>query len=213
MSEKMSLTRALTKLKNMQLKVDQEISSALFVGLSKNGKPTNPGFASLEAQAARIVGDYQSIEDQLSNIAKLKSAIEKANNDTTVRIVDKTYTINEALFLKKLVGYRQRQVVAMRHQLANASKQVLQSEERATAESQSALNMMFGSEKTRAQTAESSALQEAAKKTILELHQIVLHNPLDLESKIKSLQQEVDNILQEIDFALSEVNAKTEIVF
>jgi hypothetical protein len=80
-TETISLTRALAEVKTLEDRIQKAIVSAKFVDVVQGVQqtPVDRAFRSKEELAARIQGDFQSIEALAARRAAIKAAITKAN--------------------------------------------------------------------------------------------------------------------------------------
>ena len=215
MAEKISLTRALVEVKNLNDRIARAVQGALFVTLKKGRTETRPimgQFKDVAESENRIKADIQSVEDLIARRQKIKSLIAKANVENKVTINGQQMSIAEAIDMKVIVGYKQLIIDVARRQLTTAANNVEQNRSRMEADVQASIERLLGADaKTKAGVEQNSALIESTKKAILDMHDLSLIDPLDIKKKIDNLTVEVGNITSEIDFVLSEANAKIEI--
>ena len=95
----MTITRALSSLKNLDKKIEKLIGSAVFV--SVRGELRQPDNDSL-----RAVELLQQIQDLQTHRDKLKSAIVISNANTRVKIAKETMTVAEAIERKKSIKHK-----------------------------------------------------------------------------------------------------------
>lgn len=211
---KISLTRALSELKSLDLAITSKISGAMFVSTSKgqSKKPTNPAFQDEQAIESRIKSDRQSITDLIARRSKIRSAVQNANISTLFMFKGKQMSISEAIDYKKVIDFNILLVTQMRHQLNSVTREINTSRSKVDEDIAASINRILGSEsKTKAAIENNADLIKSASTAIENQHLVNIVDPLNLQLEITKLSDEIENTKVELDFTLSEINAKTEI--
>lgn len=204
--EKISLTRALKEVKDIDQRIENQINSLSLVDfkLNKYGdKALRSGLTEAEFTKNAKSG-YDSVTGLLARKQKLREAIAKANNETKVKVGEKEYSITGVLQAKASLELRNKLLTRL-----NAFRTVMVKEQE-TNKAQLDVNVnnllqsTYG--KDRKPTGEEHDL--IAKPYI---HQNELHviDPLNVTEKAIALEAEITKFLQDVDIALSEVNALT----
>ena len=124
---KYSITRALTELKLLKNRVNKELynSSDAFIAV-KHGKKLRAPYTSYQKEDFEKVAKahYQSICDLIKRIEEIKSAINKSNFETKVKIGSKEMTVLEALIEKENIIFKKGLLETMKKQLMNAKRDV-----------------------------------------------------------------------------------------
>jgi hypothetical protein len=206
---KMSITRALVELKNLNDRIVRAVSEGKYVAVSvgSNLHQKVPGFVSPEAATAAITGSFDKVEQLISNRQKIKSAIVLSNARTTVELVGKSMTVAEAIEMKSTLDFRKDYMLALRQQLHTANQQVEKQNTALEATIDSLLTTLYGSEKAKISADDAANVSKPQR----DQKQATLFDPVSIAKKMEVLQAEIDVLTSEVDFVLSESNAKTEI--
>lgn len=198
---KISLTRALAQVKLIESKLGK-----VFAGFDVEigGKLKYfPNFT-VEEFNKEVKASIDSFEDLFNNRLKIKSAIAKANIETTTEINGKVYSIIELIDLKNSSQYKKNILTNLINNYNKCRNDVAYQEKKIEAEVSKQVEMA-NSNKTQISKDLTTTLTETYTK--MWAGKIV---GLDI-TKIEKEKEELDNLLGEIDMLLSELNSKTEI--
>lgn len=95
-----SIARALTRLKHIEQKFEDNINQTILFAVAKGGKCINTGQAK-EVFEVEASGKLQGIKDQVSAGVKARLAIAEANMNTKITVAGIEMTIAEALIFKQ----------------------------------------------------------------------------------------------------------------
>lgn len=196
--EKISITRALTELKLLSKRITKAINDGKFISYSINGKNAINTFKPSE--------EKQSIEALISRRATLKSAIMKSNATTKVTIGSKEMLVIDAIEMKETIKYKQAFLQQLKSQQQNIRYTIQSTNENVQARLDKLLEANFGKE-SKTKSDEMGAIA----KPFLERNEAKLEDPLNLDSLIESLSQEILEFTSNVDYVLSESNALTQI--
>jgi len=196
----MSITQGLAELKLLDKRLVKGLVNVDWLHISTKTKRVNE-----EEVKKTASSEYQSYMALVKRRDTIKRAIVLSNASTSVRIGTKwSGTVAEAIEHKSSLSYKKKLLERMKD---NVRVTELEFKE-ATSDIESRLDRLLSSElgkdvKTNPDTinALTSSFQENNK--------VVLVDPLDLKSKIKELEEEIDAFETNVDWVLSETNGKT----
>lgn len=208
---KMSITRALVELKNLDSKIKQAIQGVHFVGVT-TGKDNNQkvlipsGYDTKTAQQL-IQGNFDKVNQLISNRQKIKSAVVKSNALTEVHLAGKTLTVAEVIETKTSLPYKEIFLSTLIQQTNVANSNITAINTKLNEDIDRALQVVYGNDKGKVQSEMYEQVAEPQRKQ----KEAAIFDPAKVDQKIKSLQEEIQTIKSELDFVLAEINAKTEI--
>lgn len=207
-TETISLTRALAEVKTLEDRIQKAILGAKFIDVVQGSAetPVDRAFRSKEELAARIKGDFQSIEALAARRAAMKAAITKANVVTHVMVGERTLTIADAVALKQALFIHQMLLEAMKQSQLQGTRQV---ELLAKQLDEKIERLVQNSFQNVSKVSEEQF--QSVRKPQAEAFEPKLLDPLSLNDKIQALESQLDEIQLNLDFALSEVNARTDV--
>ena len=196
--EKISITRALAELKLLDKRITKAINEANFISYSINGKNAINTFKPAE--------EKQSIEALITRRASLKAAIMKSNATTKVTIGGVEMLVIDAIEMKETIKYKQTFLEQLKSQYQNIRYTISSTNENVNARLDKLLEANFGKD-GKAKSEE----MEAISKPFLERNEAKLEDPLNLETLIETLSEEILAFTSNVDYVLSESNALTQI--
>lgn len=205
--EKMTVHKALCELKVIDARITKQISSCAFVTVNKHNNTKISGVPIAEV-CEQMKSAYQAAVDLIARRDAIKRAVVKSNATTTVIIDGVTYTVAEAIEMKKHgMDHVQRLMQKLASDLNLAKR---------TADTENALLERRGDEYIRNMynTTDMKNLATEAveqRKKFIESITVELVDPLHAAEKIASLEATYHNFMVEVDAALSTSNAVTEI--
>lgn len=201
---KMTLTRALSKLKVLEKRITDARSNQFFahkVGPKLAGTPLDEAAFARAAQS-----DWDELSSLIDSRLQIKRAIVKANADTNVVINGETMTIATAvdrkLFYPQVLTTLQN-VITQYHAL---SKNVEKHNQGVTERLDKLLESLVGKDKKT-----SDGEMVATSKPFLDANQATIVDPYGVYAKAQKEIEKIVAFLNEVDYTLSEANAKTEI--
>lgn len=208
---KMSITRALVELKNLDSKIRQAIQGVHFIGVT-TGKDNNkkvfiPHGNDVASAQQLIQGNFDKATQLISNRQKIKAAVVKSNAVTEVKLAGKLLTVAEAIETKTSLPYKELLLTTLVQQANSANAHVSNINNKMNEDIDKALQVVYGNEKGKVQSEMYEQVAEPQRKQ----KEGAILDPAKIDLKIKSLQDEIQTIKSELDFVLAESNAKTEI--
>lgn len=208
---KMSITRALVELKNLDNKIKQAIQGVHFIGVT-TGKDNNkkvfiPSGNDVASAQQLIQGNFDKATQLIANRQKIKAAVVKSNAVTEVKLAGKLLTVAEAIETKTSLPYKELLLTTLVQQANSANAHVTNINNKMNEDIDKALQVVYGNEKGKVQSEMYEQVAEPQRKQ----KEGAILDPAKIDLKIKSLQEEIQTIKSELDFVLAEINAKTEI--
>ena len=204
--ETMSIHRGLAELKLIDEKITKKIEDLNPTGTKQKDKLIN-GHLSDEEFKEKAESSLQSIEDLIERKSKIKSAIVKANGETTVEVAGKSMTVADAITAKTSMAHKK----ALANTIKASLETSLATQEQNTTEVDSHVQQIllatFGKENVKAGDKD----VEAVRKPYLEANEHHLVDPLKAGDKVDAMVQEIDEFEADVDATLSEINAITQI--
>jgi hypothetical protein len=200
MSQQMSITQALPELKLLEKRIDKVMSSIDdWCKVSHNGAPLDKEKHKKETEA-----QLQSFQDLVKRRDTIKRAIILSNANTKVKIGSFEGSVAEAIEYKLSIRFKRTLLESMKSCLQSKREEY----ERMKAQVDSRLERLLQSElgkdvKTNPETI--SALTNSFRDN----NKVDLVDPLDLATKIQSLEEELDAFETNVDWVLSQANATT----
>lgn len=195
MSNKISITRALTELKTLDKRIQKAIDSGSFV--SYQGQFYKPDEQTRSAQA-----NFQSITDLLERRKKIKSSIVMCNAVTKVTICGKEMTVAEAIETKSSIKHLENLLNRLKAQFAQANKTVEQLNDKVRRDLEGKTKMTNEKDEGKIDLVEFST-------TYMDMHGVKLYDPIKISSKIEEIETYVTGFKSEVDFVLTEKNSTT----
>lgn len=198
MKIKMSLHRIISEIKAVEAKL-QAIPHTQYVSTLVGNDADKVLLLKASSQSA-----YDKAVSQMTNLAALKAARNKANSTTLVTIGGKQMTIDEALGIKASVPFRQNLINTVQHQFVAAQTQVDRVQAVIDQKVATQLSTMFSGTKKATQE-EIDVVRNSAER---DQKAIVVH-AAGLKECVEALKNELEAFVTEVDYVLSEANATT----
>lgn len=199
MSDSISVTRALVKLKTLNERITNLTSKSSFIGLKKNNKNSKDIKIDVE--------NFQAIADLLNHRDDLRKKIIECNHNTKVKVCGKEYSVAEAIAMKNDIELRQKFL----NELKNQNMKIQREYEFHNEEVQRKLDNLLETSFSR-DVKQNADTMENVIKTYRKSNEAEIVDPLKLSDHIDRMEDEINGFLKEIDFVLSESNATTHIV-
>lgn len=208
--EKLTIHRVLSELKTIDDRISNEITSLKPLTVKR-------GISSLVSNGGRLPvtedefisnakSTYQSVNDLIKRRFRLRSALIKANGNTSVKICDNEYTISEAIEMKKIMEYKKQLLERLTYESNSANKAFEAISAQVDSDFERLLTPQISSLTNKSDI---SKVREEFKQTFYNQNNVKLVDPLGVTAEINKLKSDVDRFLMEVDSALSEVNATT----
>lgn len=208
---KMSITRALVELKNLDKKITQATTGVNFVGITvgkdNNKKVHYPQGYDVKSCTEVIQGNFDKVTKLIKNRQQIKSAVVQSNATTNVMLAGKTMTVAEAIETKTSLPYKEQLLNVLIQQVNTANGHIAALNNKLNEDIDKALSVVYGNEKGKVEAEMYEQVAEPQRKQ----KEAALLDPCKIDQKIKVLQDEIQTIKSELDFILAESNAKTEI--
>lgn len=200
-----SVTRALTMLKNLSSRTQEQIRSGTFVSVHGESRPpTGPVLRSAET--------FQSILDRDRLQRNLRSAIIQSNAATKITLCGRSVTVAEAIEEKKSIETKRLLSNTLKAQLGEATYKAEQHNQQLRDKLERDAARIFPTVTASGEASTAATLDlEGLQKSYLKLNALEVYDPLDLAAKIKELNEYIEKFDDEVDMLLSEKNATTMI--
>ena len=209
MTNRISLTRALTEVKTLEDRINKAIQAGDFLGVvvGKNEVPTNRGIKNRKDLEDGITAQFQALDAMIARRKAIKAAITRANNTVRVTVGNVEMTIADAVDLKQSLWVKEKLLNQLVSNVAVKAREVETLTRELDAKIERLVTQLYGGDNKKADADQT----EQVKKAQYEQYGPALVDPVNLMQKINALKTEIDEIKLNLDFSLSEVNAKTEI--
>lgn len=208
MSNKITITRALTELKTLDGRINTEVAqlSVLDVSQKKFGDKalrTNTTIQDFNDQAKSRM---QKIEDLMKRKDNLKKAILKSNAEKTVEIGGQSMTVAEAIEKKRSIYLKQNLLGTLKKQFVAKNNEVQRNRQQLEHQLENMLSQNLGKDKKT-----NSGDYDNIAKPFIEANELRLVDPLNVKNQIDSLEEEISTFNADVDIVLSESNSQTTI--
>lgn len=203
MKNQITIHRALSQLKTIEGRVSDLLNQQTFIDTYQGDGRKIKGIAK-EDKIASIQSGYDSIIDLLSLQDRIKSQIALSNATKQVIVAGETMTVAEAISRKHTSALKYAFLETLQRQFRQAQSVVNKGNEKAIEiANKSIVDTFASSEKL------STEEVENYRKAVMKANEFNMLDPLNLERKIKTLQDSLDEFSEEVDAVLSESNATT----
>ncbi len=207
--EKFTICRGLTELKTLDDRIFKAIEGIEPSGYLKKGEKVN-GIYTKEDFEENAKAKLQSANDLIARRNAIKSAIVAANAVTQVTIGGKTYTIAEAINFKHEITYKKKMVEVLTRKHNAAKGKVLTANEDLSTKALEQTKAYLGRPNDANAKKTDADISEMYSNIYARL-ELSLVDPLNAESLIEKLKNEITSFETEVDAVLSEINAVTMI--
>lgn len=200
MATQMSVTQALPELKLLDKRIEKLLSTIYnWCKVSHNGSPVDK-----EKHKKETESQLQSFNDLVNRRNLIKRAIILSNAVTKVKIGNWEGTVAEAIEYKHSISTKREFLECMKTSLYGAKEEYEKMKGQVDGRLERLLQSELGKDvKTNPETI------HALTTTFRENNKVELVNPLDLASKITTLEEELDGFETNVDWVISESNGKT----
>jgi hypothetical protein len=201
MAQTMSITQALAELKLLDKRLNKALENVTWADVKTKSNPVDA-----EKFTRTVQADFQSFTDLSRRRDAIKRAVVTSNATTRVRIGSWQGTVAEAIEYKTSIFYKRRLLEVMKSQLYNAKEQFKYQQEAVDTRLEKLLHSELGKDvKTSPETI------TALTNTFRENNKVELLDPLDLGTRTRDLEEEIESFETNVDWVLSETNGKTQI--
>lgn len=204
---KMTIHRALAELKLIDARIEKAISQVTPTGLMQQGKPVNNHYAKEDFEKD-AKARFQSATDLIDRKNKIKSAIVRANGNTTVMIGDRVMTISDAINFKTVIEVKKRFISELSAKHNHVKAQFVRENEKVNITALDNAKIVIGREDDNRIKPTDDDVKNIVEPYV-KRNQIILVDPLKIEELLEKLQREIETFETEVDAVLSEINATT----
>lgn len=204
MTEQMNVHKALCELKLLSKRIDKETTAFNPVIANKVCNDKIKG-KSIEEWQNSVKAQYDSINTLINRRNAIKRQIALSNAKTIVKVMDKDYTVAEAIEMQKTgIELQENLYDVFSMRFAEANRDVIKGNQLAeTAATEFAKN--FGGKDTNITSEEI----DNVRKSYYDNHKFELLDPLKSAEEIEKLRTYIDKFKAEVDSALAVSNATT----
>jgi hypothetical protein len=199
-----SIHRALAELKLLDKRITKLINESPLFCLPKKKDEKWIGKDTLSEYNKKVEGNFDSINSLIARKEQIKSKIMYSNAITKVVVAGEEMTVAEAIERKNNIEYKKSLLNRLKKDLYVANNQIENESSKLPDKLESFLKATLGDNPSIKEV-------EAVSKMFMENNALILHDPINVENKIKILEKEIDEFLMEVDFVLSESNSVTKI--
>lgn len=202
--QNITITRALGELKLIKKRIQDKLGDFKSVDF-KQEKFKGQALLNkmpIEEFEKKAVGDYQSIEDLLSNYSKIKAAIGKKNSETIIDFMGNKISITGLLSMKETLPFRLELLKIMKEQKTLCEKEVAKSLEAL----ENSITKMYEANTGKDRRVSSEDYNQIAE-PLMKANKLTLVDPLNVAVKIQELDNSIKEFIKEIDVKLTEVNS------
>lgn len=208
MTETMTIHKALSELKVLDSRIQNEINRYHFVVPNKHSN-TKIGGVQISEYAAEIREAYQSIRTLINRRNAIKRAVTRSNASTFVKINGVEYTVAEAIDMKTMgVSYLSALRNTLESQYSNAKLNADKNNgDKLDQRTDEYIKSMY-------QGADMKNLSEEIKKVredFVTAQTVELVDPINAAKEIAAISGDIDAFMSEVDSALSVSNATTTV--
>ena len=204
-----TITRALSELKTLQKRYSSAVEDLKLAAVQQGEKLRAPYTSyKVEDFKDQAKESLQGADALYARIIAIKTAIDKSNSVTTIKIGQEELTIQEALVRKKYIDLKREKLIKLKDEIRAARNEY----DKADRENNDLIERMVsrdgGSGTTDAQKA---SIRIEAESFVKNTKSLTLIDPLGLDKLVKDLENEIEEFESNIDYALSESNSTTNI--
>lgn len=194
-----TVTRALSELNTIKKRLAKLTQNTTFLSTKVAGRAWRDHVHETKA-------NWDAMNSLMERYTQLKFAIITSNATTRVRIGKGTFTVAEAIAFKECMQHKKSLLDRMRNQRVDTNRVVQGHTDLVRSKLDRLLEMNFKSDGKSSET-DIKAISEA----YLKNNAIEVVDPLKVDDKITTLDEQIDDFMKEVDFALSESNAITRL--
>lgn len=202
----MTIHAALGEIKKLKQRIEKGTRDAVFIGNMKKSADTVNGYAHSKEDFKTIVSaNYQSLNDLIKEINKIKSAVTLSNATTKLTVGTEVMTVAEAINRKEFIEFEKSLLRRMKSQYENVIAITTRKNEDVEDNLNDQVTALVGKD------------PKAKDNLVGFMEQYRNSNswenvdPLNLKEKIDALEERIFNFETNVDVALSTSNAITTI--
>jgi len=203
--EEITITRALAELKLLDSRISKKTSESDFAFLLSKKNKSNVNTETLTTNAR---ASFQSIVDLIKRRQTLKSAIILSNAHTRVKLNGEDLTVAEVIECKQLVDLYKALLLKLKQNRETIVNQVERNNQQLELDLQKLLEINFGKSSNSKTNTDDI---ENISKTYREQNKSEMLDCVNIDSKIKEVEELINKYETETNFVLSESNATTKI--
>lgn len=204
---KYTITRALAELTTLKDKHQKEVSKMNLIAVKQGAKIRKPNSSYSEKSFIEQSNQsYQSVLDIERRILSIKNQIDASNFTTKVKIGDTEMTVQEALNMKRLIGFKQNRLYFMKSMKQKAQMDFDAGNE----ENRKRIEKMFQDQMSNGSSKAGEAEKEIVE-SVEKIYKMDFIDPVNLSDEIEKLENEIAEFNNNIDYVLSESNSTTYI--
>ena len=204
-TQSISIHRALAELKLLQKRIERA-SLQPFLGIAI-GERVPKSYASIDALAADVEGNLDSVKALIERRKKIKAAIIASNAVTKVMIAGREMTVAEAIDRRDTgIDFDKALLHSMKTQLKNLNVEIARKEQDLEQKAEQYITNMFDKK----DQYEQSEIDAARAKYIANAEPKLI-DPSNIRQEIERLEKDIEDFELEVDFSLSESNTVTMI--
>lgn len=207
--EKMLVTQALNELSLLDSRIQRETNQALFIVAAKTHEKKVTPNVTKEDFNKNVQASYQSIMDLIKRRDAIKKAIVASNAVTEVEINGEKMTVASAIELKTSIEYEAGLLRVMKNQQEKAKSDVSLQNIRLEDKIDNFISQNISGKESKAKKEDYEALVEP----IRTAGEYSLVDPLNIDEKIRELENRIEGFRSNVDSALQISNCITMIEF
>lgn len=210
--EQMTIHQALSELKMLGKRICEQTLGGTFV-LAKKASDQKIKGEPVSAVTEKMKADYQSITDLIARRTAIKRAVVLSNARTEVVIGGSTYTVAEAIEMKRIGVQMKRDLLDVMNQQYRAARGEVEKHEGDWIEQRAEQYIMafLQSQPKEAKVGKDSEVVKKLREDYISNNTYELVDPLKIGGKIEEYRNWIDTFMSEVDSALSVSNATTTI--
>ncbi|WP_342504421.1 hypothetical protein [Lysinibacillus sp. FSL L8-0126] len=201
--KKLSIHRALTELKMLNLRIETATNevSAVVANRKSNRKMNGVDIQEYEKQ---MQASYDKVVGLISYRNKIKALVVQSNASTKVIVGKEEMTVAEAIERKQSIQYEKNLLEIMQHQYRSTINTVAKENDALPAKLETYLINILGNKDK--QSPDEVKLHT---ETFMKRNEYEIIDPLNVKKQIESLSIRIEEFESEVDAVLSESNATT----
>lgn len=209
----MSITRALTRAKNIEKQLTRLVESQYVVTLIK--REVDNVTDVFKDNLKMTQSNFDQFNDLFAELNRIKAAVRKSNEVTKVVIGGEELTVADALVYKNTIVYRNNFLDRITRENRNAESRVEQSKINADNKFATVRENFIKSSQGQDvnENYVNTVLTEEERRLKLAIEEVKVSGIKDVNNYIEEERKRIDTFIEEVDYVLSESNATTIIEF
>lgn len=209
----MSITRALTRAKNIEKQLTRLVESQFVVTLMK--REVDDESDVFKDNLKMTQANFDQFNDLFAELNNIKAAVRKSNEVTKIVIGGEELTVADALVYKNTIVYRNNFLDRITRENRNAESRVEQSKISADTKFASVRENLIKNSQGQDVSEDylKTVLTEEERRLKKAIVEVKVSGIKDVNDYIEAERKRIDTFLEEVDYVLSESNATTIIEF